>query len=255
VALIAPHCPRLNGALGLRRDEPRRNRARHWMGGTSWKGGGCCVDVLEGAIVRWRCLAPAPGGRLGALAFSRQLGCPRNRGIFSRQTVAELSRELAARRLARSSRRCRRTASPQKQGDIAAFALEAEKIQEATGRPVAAFFMVSTDPQVGVLKLETEELGLGGSSAYPDRDDGDRRQGYSLLGSSTRWSSNHKSSPLPLPSDTHRTIVCRFTLQFARDMVRSGPLPPAARCSTPSSGETHARPGSVTGQRGPPPPL
>lgn len=57
---------------------------------------------------------------------------------------------------------CRQTASAQKQGDIASFAFQAEKIRAATGQPVAAFFMVSTDPQVGALKVETEELALGG---------------------------------------------------------------------------------------------
>lgn len=57
---------------------------------------------------------------------------------------------------------CRQTARPQQQGNIAAFALEAEKIREATGQPVAAFFMVSTDPQLGAVKLETQELELGG---------------------------------------------------------------------------------------------
>lgn len=57
---------------------------------------------------------------------------------------------------------CRQTTSAQKQEQIASFAFQAEKIRAATGQPVAAFFMVSTDPQVGALKVETEELELGG---------------------------------------------------------------------------------------------
>lgn len=51
---------------------------------------------------------------------------------------------------------CRNTVDAQKQKEVAAFAFQAERIRRVTGMPVAAFFMVASEPQIGAVKLEAD---------------------------------------------------------------------------------------------------